>query len=145
MNFFYTPLGKTILAVVIVGALGAAAWQVRGFFGSSSTAHDFNTRWMVCTETGRAYQVDLAAVRELPAPSPFSGKNTGQPAELCYWTADGHSKKDPTPVLLNKYRGLAEPTFCPDCGRLVVERNPGADPGSTPPPTREEYDARSER
>jgi hypothetical protein len=145
MNYFYTPRGRIILAVIILVALGVAGYELIGFFGASTTAQDFNRRWMVCTETGKAYQVDLATISVLPAHSPFSGKDTGQPAELCYWTADGQPKKEPTPVLLNKYRGLPEPTFCPDCGRLVVERNPGAEPGSRPPPTRAEQETYQQR
>jgi hypothetical protein len=42
-------------------------------------------------------------------------------------------------VLINQWKNSTEPTFCPDCGRLVVGHNPPAVAGSTPPPTKEEY------
>jgi len=41
---------------------------------------------------------------------------------------------------MNTYIGKPEPTFCPDCGRLVVARNPVAQPGMRPPPTREQWE-----
>jgi len=71
-----------------------------------------------------------------------SGKNTGYEAELCYWTKDGKPKETPTPVLLNIYKGIKGPTFCPDCGRLVVGHNPPAMEGAKPPPTKDEYTPR---
>jgi hypothetical protein len=145
MQFFYTPLGKAALGIVLLGTLLLAIYQLSGFFGPSTVAQNINRRWLICTETEKPYQVDLASIREFPAHSPFSGKDTGQPAELCFWTADGQPKKNPTPVLLNSYRNLSGPTFCPDCGRLVVERNPGADPGANPPPTRADYESRFQR
>jgi hypothetical protein len=64
--------------------------------------------------------------------------NTGYPAEACYWTADGGTKTEPTWVLMNAVLGKPGPTFCPDCGRLVVARNPMPGPGVKPPPTQQE-------
>ena len=142
MRFLQSSLGKAITVCAALGVVALVVYLIVVFSGSSDSARTLNKRWLVCTKTLKPYQVDLATIKEFPAPSPFSGENTGQPAELCYWTSDGQPKKDPTPVLLNKYRDLPEPTFCPDCGRLVVERNPGADPGAKPPMTREEYEAR---
>ena len=78
----------------------------------------------------------------MPVLSPFSGKNTGYPAELCYWTKDGSIKTDPTPVLLNTYIGDNSPTFCPDCGRLVVGHNPRAVAGAHAPPTKQEWESK---
>lgn len=80
-----------------------------------------------------------------PVKCPDTGKETGYEAELCYWTKDGHPKDEPIPVLLNKYKGDPGPTFCPDCGRLVVYHNPLAVEGHTPPPTEEEYRARARK
>ncbi len=77
----------------------------------------------------------------IPVKSPFTGKETGYKAELCFWTKDGSTKTDPTAVLMNDDVGKPGPTFCPDCGRLVVHHNPVPGPHSKPPPTREEYEA----
>jgi hypothetical protein len=93
----------------------------------------------VCAQTGKAFTVELKDGLSIPVRSPYSGQQTGYPAELCYWTKDGKPKDEPTAVLLNSWVGKRGPTFCPDCGRLVVGRNPEPAPDRKPPPTREEY------
>lgn len=95
--------------------------------------------WFICTETGKPFRYAVEAGTKIPVPSPFSGKDTGMPAELCYWTKDGGFKEDPTPVLLNASVGKPGPTFCPDCGRLVIGNNPLPTEGAKPPPTQAEY------
>jgi len=92
-------------------------------------------------KTGKPYSIELKEGMPFPAPAP-SGGNTGYPAEKCYWTKDGKEKKDPTYVLLNRFVAKPEPTFCPDCGRLVVGHNPRPGDGVRPPPTQEEYSKR---
>ncbi|HUO07943.1 MAG TPA: hypothetical protein VM008_06565 [Phycisphaerae bacterium] len=141
MQFFHTRSGKALLFALAIAALGLVGYQLYAMIRPNDGTSELNRRWFVCTETRKAYQLDLTSVREIPAPSPFSGKNTGEPAELCYWTAEGKTKDTPTPVLLNEYIGDPSPTFCPDCGRLVVGRNPAPTPGSPPPPTKAEYQA----
>jgi hypothetical protein len=79
---------------------------------------------------------------QIPVKSPHSGKSTGYPAELCYWTKDGVIKSEPTAVLLRSHLGERSPTFCPDCGRLVVGHNPRPSQGDKPPPTQAEYKPR---
>jgi hypothetical protein len=93
----------------------------------------------VNVQTGKTFHEALSVGMVFPVKSPDTGDMSGYPAELCYWTKDGSPKKDPTAVALNSYLGKPEPTFCPDCGRLVVEHNPLPGPGVRPPPTREEY------
>lgn len=105
----------------------------------SSTVTDERTRIFVDATTGLGFRHELELGETIPVEAPSGGK-TGYPAELCYWTKDGQPKSDPTPVLLNSYIGKPGPTFCPDCGRLVVPRNPMAMPGMRPPPTREEWE-----
>jgi len=138
-----STLGKVMLGVVLVAAAFLCFVELRGFFGVSSAAAIANDRIFICSETNKTFHVNLEDLvgKSFPVYSPLSGKNTGYPAELCYWTADGKQKSDPTPVLLNSFIGKPEPTFCPDCGRLVVAHNPIAQPGATPPPTRAEYEA----
>ncbi|MEI8194583.1 MAG: hypothetical protein WCI73_01605 [Phycisphaerae bacterium] len=130
---------------MVLAGLGFGGYRLYGLLGRSAEARDLNRRWMVCTQTKKPFQVDLDSLKGIPAPSPFSGRNTGQPAELCFWTADGKPKTEPTPVLLNQYLNDPAPTFCPDCGRLVVARNPGPDQAASPPPTKAEYEARWSR
>jgi hypothetical protein len=86
----------------------------------------------------KPFKHDLTVGESIPVKAPSGGK-TGYPGEACYWNKNGTTKKDPTWVLLKSYTGSSEPTFCPDCGRLVVGHNPPPGPGSRPPPTQEEY------
>ena len=94
------------------------------------------------SENGKTFPHVNKAGDTFPLLSPYSGKNTGYIAEPCYWTASGGTKTQPTWVLLNQAIGKPGPTFCPDCGRLVVGHNPPPGPGVKPPPTKEEYAAR---
>jgi hypothetical protein len=125
----------TIVAVIFI------VYQLHALFGVSSAVAIANQRIFICSETGKSFRVDLTSVegQTPPIQSPYSGKKTAYPAELCYWTADGKVKTDPTPVLLNQWVGKDGPTFCPDCGRLVVGNNPAAMEGKRPPPTRDEW------
>jgi hypothetical protein len=93
----------------------------------------------ICSETLKPFDYELKEGDSIPVLSPFTGKKTGYPAELCYWTKEGKIKETPTPVLLNELVGKPGPTFCPDCGRLVVGRNPPPQAGAAPPPTQAEY------
>jgi len=135
--------GKAAAGAVAVISIAAAAWAIHRVFGRSDAAVASQDRVFICTQTGRIFRHRLGMSDTLPIRSPHSGKPTGYPAELCYWTADGHVKRDPTALLLNSYRGDAEPTFCPDCGRLVVRHNPYAAADAKPPPTRQEHKAMS--
>lgn len=139
---FKTHSQKLAIAIIVsLIAFGGLIYVVSGVFAGGSYQDQANTRWFVCTDTLKSYKLDLSKVQTLPAYSPFSGKNTGQPAELCYWNADGSTRKDPTPVLLNSWRQDPSPTFCPDCGRLVIGQNPAPDGRMKPPPTKAEYEA----
>jgi hypothetical protein len=141
-RFFRTKAGQVTAVALTAVALVLAVISVRANLGGSSTAFA-RERVFICAETKKPYEYELVAGSRIPAPSPFSGKDTGYPAELCYWTKDGKTKEEPTPVLLNRYLGKSDPTFCPDCGRLVVGHNPMPRPGAQPPPTQAEYKPRS--
>jgi hypothetical protein len=131
---------KAALAAVVVLSLSLAIYIAMGFLRGNGLDDGRYSIYM-CTETGKAFKHKNEEGEVPPVYSPYSGKNTGVKAELCYWTADGGTKKDPTPVLLNRLAGKDGPTFCPDCGRLVVGHNPAPRPGAKPPPTRAEYEA----
>lgn len=140
-EFFNKPAGKAIAGGAIVVAAIAVFMAIKGAFGPSEAGAISRDQWFVDAETGKPFrhQLEIGDVTPVKAPS---GKNTGYQAELCYWTKDGKPKEDPTPVLMNTYAGKPEPTFCPDCGRLVVMLNPPASTTGKPPPTEEEYKAK---
>ncbi|HWP41385.1 MAG TPA: hypothetical protein VNL70_10705 [Tepidisphaeraceae bacterium] len=118
-----------------------AIWMLWRKTSSSEAARLANQRIFVCAQTGKAFSVELRQGLSIPVKSPYTGQPTGYPAELCYWTKDGKPKDEPTAVLMNRWVGKSGPTFCPDCGRLVVGHNPPASPDRKPPPTRQEYES----
>lgn len=138
-RFFGTPAGMVVGTCIGLGLCLILYWEVRDIFNPPALA-DMRQGYFICSQTGKAFRHELTAGEAIPIYSPYSGSNTGYPAELCYWNADGTIKSTPTPVLLNSWIGKPGPTFCPDCGRLVVARNPYPSPNSKPPPTREEYE-----
>jgi hypothetical protein len=135
------PGGKAVAIIAVILCLSGAAWSIWSNMSPPGAVTSANDPWFVDAETGKAFHVKLKVGMSIPVKSPFTGHMTGYPAELCYWTKDGHVKKDPTPVLLNSEIGKPGPTFCPDCGRLVVAHNPPAREGETPPPTRAQWEA----
>jgi hypothetical protein len=135
-DFLKGPGGKFIAAIAIAAGLFVIYLNGRKLFGESDLASTSRDRIYIDAETGQTFQHRLQVGDTTPLESPFTHKKTGYPAELCYWTKDGKRKTEPTPVLLNQLKGKKGPTFCPDCGRLVVQMNPI---GQNPPPTEEEY------
>jgi hypothetical protein len=132
--------GKVATIVMAVGVIGVALYIVKNSFFSSAVAAE-RDRIFIDSQTGKAFNHELKLGESIPVDAP-SGNKSGYPAEMCYWTKDGQPKSDPTAVLLNTWIGKPEPTFCPDCGRLVVAHNPMAMPGMRPPPTQQEYQRR---
>jgi hypothetical protein len=131
--------GIWVAVTIFCVAAIAIYFSVRSTFGVSEAGSVSRDRLFICSETGKTFEHKLAEGETIPVHSPYSDKDTGYPAEFCYWTADGQIKDDPTPVLVNAYLGKNEPTFCPDCGRLVVVHNPAPMQGMKPPPMKEEY------
>jgi hypothetical protein len=133
-----TPAGKIAAISASVVLLAIAGLLVRSSFKSDTPSSAFETMF-ICTETGKPFAHTNKIGETQPILSQHSGKKTGVPAEACYWTADGGTKKTPTWVLLNELAGKPGPTFCPDCGRLVVGHNPAPVPGAKVPPKKDEY------
>jgi hypothetical protein len=149
-KFLDTSAGKVAAIVLAVGAVGLMVYMVRASLGPTEAEAASRDRLFICSETGKTFTHEVKVGESMPVHSPHSGKDTGYQAELCYWTADGKPKDTPTPVLLNERMGNPGPTFCPDCKRLVVGHNPGAQAGRRPPPVEAEYqqarkDNRNER
>jgi hypothetical protein len=136
---------KSSNALRIVGALAFIAvagvvvlWMMQQYSGKPEAGFQTSQRVFIDSTTMKPFNHELQAGESIPVKAP-SGGNTGYQAELCYWTKDGKVKDEPTPVLLNEAVGKPGPTFCPDCGRLVVGHNPRASSDATPPPTESEY------
>ena len=142
-EFFRTPAGRAVSVALVVLGTAALVWSVWNNFRSSDAVVISGERMFVCSDTGKPFEYTLKAGDKIPVLSPHSGKRTGYPAELCYWTKDGKIKDTPTAVLMNSAVNKPEPTFCPDCGRLVVRYNPRPVPGAKPPPTKDEYKPRA--
>ena len=140
-EFFNSPTGKATAIIVCIVALVVGFLSLRKNIGRSEAAILSTDRVYIDVENGKVFNHTIQMGETLPVKSPFTGKNTGYEAERCYWTKDGKTKNDPTYVLLNSRKpGGQEPTFCPDCGRLVVPLNPPASTMAPPPPTKEEYE-----
>jgi len=139
-EFLESTAGKVVSVILILVALIAIYFSVRSNFGQSDAASMSADRMFVDSTTGKPFSHELVIGEKLPVKAP-SGGMTGYPAELCFWNADGTIRSKPYPVLVNAYLGKKGPTFCPDCGRLVVPHNPMPMKGDTPPPTKAEYDA----
>ena len=131
--------GRTVATLVGILGIGVIVWTVKANFGASDGAASSRDRVFICAETLKPFNHELREGESVPVYSPHSGKQTGYPAELCLWTKEGKVKDKPTPVLLNEWAGKKGPTFCPDCGRLVVAHNPPPQAGSKPPPLKEQY------
>ncbi len=142
-RFLNTNGGKIVAAVVMIVLLGLAGYAIWDNLGASDASKLSTDRMFIDSKTGKPFEHTLRPGDVIPVKAP-SGENTGYPAELCYWTPDGKIKQNPTPVLVNGRMGKPGPTFCPDCGRLVVVHNPAPDANTKPPPTKGEYDQRQQ-
>lgn len=140
-QFLNSTPGKITGGLVMVAGLVTAVWAVRSSLVDPHV-DAANNRFFVDAETGKAFPYELKLGDEVPVPAP-SGKNTGYPAEACFWTAEGQPKTTPTYVILNESLGKTGPTFCPDCNRLVVGYNPPPGPDSKAPPTQAEFKPRN--
>ena len=145
-NFLNTKAGQYTAAVAGGLVLLALGWLVLSATVAGSAAHSAN-RIFIDARSGEQFNYRLSKEEMLPVPSPHSGgERVGYEAEPCYWNADGSYKSEPTWVLPRvKADPQAGPTFCHDCGRLVVPRNPEPFPGAKPPPTQAEYKPPSRR
>jgi hypothetical protein len=132
---------KVLIGATIVLGVLLIVMSFKWSFGPSAAARAANEKMFVCSKTGKSFSVTLTLGMKVPVHSPYSGEDTGYPAEQCWWTTDGQIKRSPDYVLVGSEIGKPGPTFCPVCGRLVVPRNPHPLPGDQPPPTEAEYRA----
>jgi hypothetical protein len=141
-EFLNTGKGRWVTYAAVGLAAIALLLAMRRSFGDSEAVSVSSERPFICAKTGKSFTYTMKAGDSVPVMSPFSKERTGFRAERCTWTKDGMIKHDPTYVLLNETIGQPGPTFCPDCDRLVVGRNPPALPGARPPPLRSEFKPR---
>jgi hypothetical protein len=137
-KYLQTKGGRIAGVVATVVALGVMLYVLKDVLGANAATAASRDRVFICSKTGKTFGHSIKLGESLPVESPYTGEKTGYPAEACYWTADGGTKTEPTYVLLNDYAGKSGPTFCPDCGRLVTPLNQAPQPGSKPPPTRDQ-------
>jgi hypothetical protein len=133
-----THSGKRIGVGIAMVMIGSAAYLLTRSLKSAVPEDAYSTTY-ICTETQKPFRHRNQIGETQPVLSPHSGKNTGVTAESCFWTADGTAKNEPSWVLLEELVGRPGPTFCPECRRLVVPRNPRPAPGAKAPPTKAEY------
>jgi hypothetical protein len=141
-RFFATRNGQVVAGIVLLVGLVGAVIAIRSAWRSDIATFS-RERPFIDATTLKLFTYEISAGESYPVKAPSGGK-TGYPAELCYWTKDGKTRPDPYPVLLNQWAKKPGPTFCPDCGRLVVPHNPPPRAGETPPPTATEYSARND-
>ena len=137
-KFLQSKAGFVVAGVTLVIAVLAIFVAIKNTFGDSDAEALANRRDFIDATTGKPFKASIGPDTAIPVKAP-SGGMSGYPAEKCFWTKDGKIKDEPTLVLINTWTGKAGPTFCPDCGRLVVGHNPLPRPGMKPPPTKEEY------
>src|SRR5215207_8876924 len=98
--YFQTGAGKGIGIGLAVVAVLVMVWSIRDVFGPSDAQSISTDRVFIDAKTGRTFRHTIKTGEKLPVDAPSGGK-TGVPAETCYWTKDGQTKKEPTYVLLN--------------------------------------------
>ncbi len=141
-EFFRTSAGRYAAIALVVLAVCLCAWSIRNNLGVNEAAQMSAERVFICVETGQPFELEMTAGMRFPVRSPHSDKDTGYPAELCYWTTDGKVKDDFTAVALNEQLGEPGATYCPDCSRLVVRYNPKPTDGAVAPPKKGDQKAR---
>jgi hypothetical protein len=141
-EFLKGTAGKVVAIVLILIGVVAIYLSVKSNLGESEAAFNSRSRMFMCSETGKTFRYEVKEGEPFPVMSPFSGKKTGYTPEECWWTKDGKIRTEPYYVLLNEVTHKPGPTFCPDCGRLVIAHNPHPLSGDKPPPTKEQYAAR---
>src|SRR2546423_2989302 len=100
LNQFFDPTaGKVAAGAVVLIAIIVISVIAR----PRDVAADLSRhRKFICSETNKAFDVTVEEGMMTPVKSPYSGKNTGYPAEMCWWTKDGQPLKEPHYVLLKK-------------------------------------------
>lgn len=113
----------TIVAVLLVGYAGYAIFSG---LGEPDFVANANMRVLMDSETGEQFEIEISPDTEpYPHVNPKTGTTTLFPTEVCYARGCGSFPKG-TRVILNVWLDKKGPTYCPNCGALVVPMNPDA-------------------
>jgi hypothetical protein len=139
-EWLHTAVGRITVVGVLIIALADTGWSMMRYFGPNAAQQYSNAPLFIDSVTGKTFHYQLKIGDTIPVLSPFTGRNTGYPAAFSYWSKSGRILAHPEPVLLNTWLGKRGPTFAPLSGRLVVADEKPPRPGSTPPPTKAQYE-----
>ena len=117
---------KTVLTVVAVLAVGYAGYSIMSAFGTPDDIREANTRILRDSNTGELVAVEITLdTPPYPLKNKSTGTNTLYPTEVC-WARECGNLPEGTRVILNAWLKKDGPTYCQNCGALVVPRNPDA-------------------
>ena len=133
-DFLSSGGGKVASIAFVAMCLGLGVYSALSFFGDSEAVASSSDRVYINAKSGEQERHTLTIGFKAP-PDTYE-------AELCYWTKDGKVASNPTYVLTNEAQGKPGPTFCQDCGRLVVPLNPPASTINPAPLNKAEWEAR---
>jgi hypothetical protein len=136
----HTASGRIAVIACLVIAVSATAWSMMRYFGPDAAQRYSNNPLFIDSVTGQTFHYQLKAGDMIPVISPFTHRHTGYPAAFSYWSKNGQILRHPEAVLLNSWLGKNAPTFAPLSGRLVTPNEKPPMPGSTPPPTKAQYE-----
>ena len=139
-EWLHTSPGRVTATILLLIALIGLAWSMMRYFGPDSAQQFAASPLFIDSVTGKTFHYQLKIGDTIPVLSPFTHRHTGYPASFSYWSRGGHILARPEPVLLNSWPGKNAPTFAPLSGRLVTANEKPPRPGSSPPPTKAQYE-----
>src|SRR5688572_22281589 len=77
--------GKVLASLLAVIGVAGLWWSGKRVLGKSDAAGISQTRWMICSETGKVFEGLIQRGSVFPLYSPYSKRQTGYPAERCFW------------------------------------------------------------
>ena len=139
-EWLHTAPGRMVVVGFLMVVLAVLAWSMMRYLGANAAQRYSDAPLFIDSVTGKTFHYQLKVGDTIPVMSPFTHRNTGYPASFSYWSKSGQILAHPEPVLLNSWLGKKGPTFAPLSGRLVVAGEKPPRPGSTPPPTKAQYE-----
>ena len=119
-HFFATPAGKATLGALVLGALAFGGYRFFGAVGSGGA--EWPRIRVMDPETRDLRWQEVKPGERMPYVNPKTGERTMYVVEYCFDNACGPNGG--TPVVLNNYLNIDEPTTCPECSAEVRPHNP---------------------